>query len=118
MRMMRSSLLEVFNEQYIEVATAKGLVAELVTNKHAIKNALIPTVTIIGLNVGYLLGGTIVVEQIFAISGLGRLTLSAVLNRDFVVLQGVMLLTAFIFTSVNFVTDLVYAYLDPRIHYE
>lgn len=118
MRMMRSSLLEVFNEQYIRVATAKGLAKELVNNKHAIMNALIPTVTIIGLNVGYLLGGTIVVEQIFAISGLGRLTLSAVLNRDFIVLQGVLLVTATIFTSVNFATDLVYAYLDPRIGYE
>ncbi|MUV57291.1 ABC transporter permease [Halogeometricum sp. CBA1124] len=118
MRMMRSSLLEVFNEQYIQVANAKGLARELVTNKHAIMNALIPTVTIIGLNVGYLLGGTIVVEQIFAISGLGRLTLSAVLNRDFIVLQGVLLVTAFIFTTVNFATDMVYAYLDPRIGYE
>lgn len=118
MRMMRSSLLEVFNEEYIRVATAKGLAEDLINNKHAIMNALIPTVTIIGLNVGYLLGGTIVVEQIFAISGLGRLTLSAVLNRDFIVLQGVLLVTATIFTTVNFMTDLVYAYLDPRIGYE
>lgn len=118
MRMMRSSLLEVFNEQYIEVANAKGLLRELINNKHAIMNALIPTTTIIGLNVGYLLGGTIVVEQIFAISGFGRLTLNAVLNRNFVVLQGALLVTALLFTSVNFVTDLVYAYLDPRIGYE
>lgn len=118
MRMMRSSLLEVFNEQYIQVANAKGLAHDLVNNKHAIMNALIPTVTIIGLNVGYLLGGTIVVEQIFAISGLGRLILSAVLNRDFVVLQGVLLVTATLFTTVNFVTDLIYAELDPRIGYE
>lgn len=118
MRMMRSSLLEVFSEQYIQVATAKGLARELVNNKHAIMNALIPTVTIIGLNVGYLLGGTIIVEQIFAISGLGRLILSGVLNRDFVVLQGVLLVTATFFTTVNFATDLVYAYLDPRIGYD
>ena len=118
MRMMRSSLLEVFNEQYIEVANAKGLPEALVNNKHAIMNALIPTVTIIGLNIGYLLGGTIIVEQIFAISGLGRLTLSAVMNRDFVILQGVLLMTAFAFTTVNFITDLLYAYLDPRIGYE
>lgn len=118
MRMMRSSLLEVFNEQYIQVAEAKGLVRQLINNKHAIMNALIPTTTIIGLNVGYLLGGTIVVEQIFAISGFGRLTLNAVLNRDFIVLQGALLLTALLFTTVNFMTDLVYAYLDPRIGYE
>lgn len=118
MRMMRSSLLEVFNEQYIQVADAKGIAHELIYNKHAIMNALIPTVTIIGLNFGYLLGGTVIVEQIFAISGVGQLTLSAVLNRDFVVLQGVLLVTAFVFTTVNFTTDLVYAYLDPRIGYE
>jgi len=118
MRMMRSSLLEVFNEQYIRMAEAKGLLQDLVDNKHAIMNALIPTTTIIGLNVGYLLGGTIVVEQVFAISGFGRLTLNAVLNRDFVVLQGALLVTALLFTTVNFVTDLVYAYLDPRIGYE
>lgn len=118
MRMMRSSLLEVMNEQYIEAATAKGLTRELIRNKHAIANALIPTVTVIGLNVGYLLGGAIVIEEIFAIPGFGRLTLNAVLNRDFVVLQGVLLVTAFLFTSVNFLVDLVYAYLDPRITYE
>jgi peptide/nickel transport system permease protein len=118
MRMMRSSLLEVFNEQYIQAATAKGLTQDLINNKHAIMNALIPTVTIIGLNVGYLLGGTIVVEQIFAISGFGRMTLNAVLNRDFIVLQGVLLVTALMFTTVNFATDLIYAYLDPRIGYE
>lgn len=118
MRMMRSSLMEVFNEQYVEVATAKGLSQELIKNKHAIKNALIPTVTIIGLNIGYLLGGAIVVEEIFAIPGFGRLTLNAVLDRDFVVLQGVLLVTAFMFTTVNLSVDLVYAYLDPRIEYE
>lgn len=118
MRMMRSSLLEVMNEQYIETATMKGLSTDLIQNKHAFANALIPTVTIVGLNTGYLLGGTIVVEEIFAIPGFGRLTLNAVLNRDFVVLQGVLLVTAFLFTTVNFVVDLVYAYLDPRISYE
>ena len=118
MRMMRSSLLEAFNEQYIQVADAKGLSTQLITNKHAIMNALIPTVTVIGLNFGYLLGGTIIIEQIFAISGFGQLILNAVLNRDFVVLQGALLVTALLFTTVNFVTDLAYAYLDPRIGYE
>ncbi|WP_436934336.1 ABC transporter permease [Halovenus marina] len=118
MRMMRSSLIEVMNEQYIETATAKGLTKDLIQNKHAIANALIPTVTVIGLNVGYLLGGTIVIEQVFAIPGFGQLTLDAVQNRDFVVLQGVLLVTAFLFTTVNFLVDLVYAYLDPRISYE
>lgn len=118
MRMMRSSLLEAFNEQYVEVATAKGLGRKLIVNKHAITNALIPTVTVIGINMGYLLGGAIVVEEIFAIPGIGRLTLGAVGNRDFIVLQGVLLVTAFLFTSVNFAVDLIYMYLDPRIRYE
>jgi peptide/nickel transport system permease protein len=117
-RMMRSSLLEVFNEQYIRVATAKGLARDVVTNKHAFMNALIPTVTIIGLNMGYLLGGTIVVEEVFAISGIGRLTLNAVLNRDYFVLQGTLLVIALSFTTINFMTDLIYAYLDPRIQYQ
>jgi len=118
MRMMRSSLLEVFSEEYIRTARAKGLSRALVTNKHAVKNALIPTVTVIGLNFGYLLGGVVIVEQIFAIPGLGRLTLTAITTREYRVLQASLLVIAFMFASVNLVTDLVYAYLDPRIKYD
>lgn len=118
MRMMRSSLLEVFSEEYITTARAKGLTWRLITNKHAVKNALIPTVTVIGLNFGYVLGGVVIVEQIFAIPGLGRLTLTAVLNREYQVLQASLLLIAVMFSLVNLATDLVYAYLDPRIKYE
>ncbi|MWV41988.1 ABC transporter permease [Natrialba sp. INN-245] len=118
MRYMRSSLLEVMDQQYVEVARSKGLVPALIQNKHSIMNALIPTVTIIGINLGYLLGGSIVIEEIFALPGFGRLALNGVLNRDFLILQGVLLVTAFLFTTVNFVVDILYTYLDPRIRYE
>ncbi|MFC7228553.1 ABC transporter permease [Salinirubellus salinus] len=118
MRMMRSSLLEVFSEEYIRTARAKGLSRALVTNKHAVKNALIPTVTVVGLNFGYLLGGVVIVEQIFAIPGLGRLTLTAILTREYRVLQGSLLVIALLFALVNLATDLLYAYLDPRIKYD
>lgn len=117
MRMMRSSLLEVFSEEYIRTARAKGLTRRLVTNKHAVKNALIPTITVIGLNFGYVLGGVVIVEQIFAIPGLGRLTLQAIFNREYSVIQASLLLIAFMFSLVNLATDIVYAYLDPRIKY-
>lgn len=117
MRMMRSSLLEVFSEEYIRTARAKGLTKQLVTNKHAVKNALIPTITVVGLNFGYVLGGVVIVEQIFAIPGLGRLTLTAIFTREYKVIQATLLLIALLFAVVNLVTDLVYAYLDPRIKY-
>lgn len=118
MRMMRSSLLEVFSEEYIRTARSKGLARELITNKHAVKNALLPTITVIGLNFGYLFGGVVIVEQIFAIPGIGRLTYSAIRTREFKVLQAALLIIAFMFSSVNLFTDLVYAYLDPRIKYD
>ena len=118
MRMMRSSLLEVFSEEYIRTARAKGLSRALVTNKHAVKNALIPTVTVVGLNFGYLLGGVVIVEQIFAIPGIGRLTLTAILTREYRVLQASLLVIALMFALVNLATDLLYAYLDPRIKYD
>lgn len=118
MRMMRSSLLEVFSEEYITTARAKGLSKELVTNKHAVKNALIPTVTVIGLNFGYLLGGTVIVEQIFAIPGMGQLVVTAIQTREYFVIQTTVLLIAVSFSIVNLTTDLIYAYLDPRIKYD
>lgn len=118
MRMMRSSLLEVFSEEYIRTARAKGLTKELITNKHAVKNALIPTVTVIGLNFGYLLGGVVIVEQVFAIPGLGRLTLIAISGREYAIVQASLLVIAFMFAIVNLGTDLLYAYLDPRIKYD
>jgi len=118
MRMMRSSLLEVFSEEYITSARAKGLSKELVTNKHAVKNALIPTITVIGLNFGYLLGGTVIVEQIFTIPGMGQLVVTAIQTREYFVIQTTVLLIAVSFSIVNLTTDLIYAYLDPRIKYD
>lgn len=118
MRMMRSSLLEVFSEDYIRTARAKGLTKRLVTNKHAVKNALIPTVTVIGLNFGFLLGGVVIVEQVFAIPGIGRLTLIAITRREYAIVQAALLIIALAFAIVNLATDLVYAYLDPRIKYD
>lgn len=118
MRMMRSSLLEVFSEEYITTARAKGLSKQLVTNKHAVKNALIPTITVIGLNFGYLLGGTVIVEQIFAIGGMGQLVVTAIQTREYFVIQTTVLLIAVTFSIVNLTTDLIYAYLDPRIKYD
>lgn len=118
MRMMRSSLLEVFSEQYIVTAQAKGLAAKLITNKHAVKNALIPTVTVIGLNFGTLLGGVVITEQIFGIGGIGQLVITAIKTREYFVLQAVILLIAVGFSFVNLLTDLLYAYLDPRIRYD
>ena len=118
MRMMRSSLIEVFSEEYITTARAKGLSKELVTNKHAVKNALIPTVTVIGLNFGYLLGGSVIVEQIFSIGGMGQLVVTAIQTREYFIIQTTVLIIAVIFSVVNLVTDLTYAYLDPRIKYD
>lgn len=118
MRMMRSSLLEVFGEEYIRTARAKGLTRDLITNKHAVKNALIPTVTVIGLNFGYLLGGVVIVEWVFSMPGLGRLTLIAISRREYAIVQAALLLIAFMFSVVNLGTDLLYAYLDPRIKYD
>lgn len=118
MRMMRSSLLEVRSEQYIQAARAKGLPEGVVINKHAVKNALLPTVTIIGMTFGSLLGGAVIIEQIFAIPGLGRVSLQAIFQREYRILQSTLLLIAFTFASANLLTDLLYAYLDPRVKYE
>lgn len=118
MRMMRSSLLEIFSEEYIRTARAKGLTRQVITNKHAVRNALIPTITVIGLNFGYVLGGIVIVEQIFAIPGLGRLTLTAIFNREYKVIQATLLLIAIFFSVVNLITDIIYSYLDPRIKYD
>ena len=118
MRMMRSSLLEVRSEQYIQAARAKGLPEGVVINKHAVKNALLPTITIIGMTFGSLLGGAVIIEQIFSIPGLGRITLQAIFEREYRILQSTLLLIGFAFASANLLTDLLYAYLDPRVKYE
>ncbi len=117
-RMTRASLLEILGEDYIRTAWAKGLGERAVLLRHAVRNAFIPTLTIIALEFGYLLGGAIITETIFAWPGVGRWVFLAVQARDFRALQGGVLLLATIFVLVNLITDVLYAWLDPRIRYE
>lgn len=114
-RMTRSSMLDVINQDYIRTARAKGLKERVVIYKHGLKNALIPVVTVIGIEMGMLLSGTVLTETVFAINGMGRLAIDAIRSRDFPVVQGVVLLLALIFVFVNFVVDLSYRYLNKRI---
>lgn len=116
-RMTRSSLLEVLRQDYVRTARAKGLAEGRVISRHAIKNAFIPVVTVIGLNVGSLLGGAVLTETIFAWPGVGRLVVDAIFARDYPLVQGVVLMIALLFVVVNLVVDVSYAYLDPRIRY-
>jgi len=117
MRQLRSSLIEVLQQEYVMVARAKGLAERLVVGRHALKNALIPVVTVIGLQTGRLFGGAVVVETIFALPGLGRLAADSIFFRDFPMLQGVVLILALAVVLANVLTDLLYAFLDPRIPY-
>lgn len=114
-RMIRSSMLEVLNQDYVRTARAKGQREHIVLSRHALRNAMIPAVTIMGVQLGTLLGGTLIIEQVFALPGLGRLTVQAVLDRDFPLVQGCVVVIASIFVLCNLVTDLLYVYLDPRI---
>lgn len=116
-RLVRSSMLEVLRQEYVVTARAKGLSAYAVTIRHALRNALIPTVTILGLQFGYLLGGTVVVETVFSRQGIGRLAVVAIKGKDFDVIQGWALFIAAIYIVVNLVVDISYAWLDPRIRY-
>ena len=117
MRMTRSSMLEVLRQEYVLTARAKGLVERLVLYRHALRNALIPVVTVAGVQVGYLLGGAVIIEQIFALPGLGTLVLNGITQRDYPVVQAGVLFIAASFVLVNLAVDVLYAYLDPRIHY-
>jgi peptide/nickel transport system permease protein len=117
MRMTRSAVLEVLGEDYIRTARSKGLQERTVMIRHALRNALIPVVTLIGIEMGYLLGGTVIIEQIFALPGLGRLALNAISQRDYALIQGVTLFIAINFVIINILVDLIYAALDPRITY-
>jgi ABC-type dipeptide/oligopeptide/nickel transport system permease component len=116
-RMTRSSMLEVLREDYVRTARAKGLRERGVVFAHALRNALIPTVTIVGLQMGYLLGGSIIVETVFAWPGLGALMIESIRIRDYTIVQAVALVFASMFLVVNLAVDLLYAYLDPRIQY-
>ncbi|MCD8510556.1 MAG: ABC transporter permease [Bacillus sp. (in: Bacteria)] len=115
MRMTRSSVLEVLGQDFIRTAQAKGIPRKIVLFKHALRNALIPVLTIIGMQIGFLLGGTIIVEQIFSLPGLGQMVLTGINQRDFPVVQGCILFIATIFVTVNLFVDILYSYLDPRI---
>ena len=117
MRMTRSTLLEVLREDYVRTAWAKGLAGRIVVYKHALKNALIPVVTIVGGQLGTLLAGTVIVETIFALPGMGRLTVEAILFRDYPVVQTNVMLVAATLVTLNLLVDLTYAWLDPRIRY-
>ena len=117
-RMTRSSMLEVIRQDYIRTARAKGLNERLTIGRHAMKNALIPVVTIVGMQVGYLLGGDILIEIVFSYPGIGLAMVNGILARDFPLVQGAILLVASSYVLVNLVVDVAYAYLDPRIHYE
>jgi len=114
-RMMRSSMLEVLGQEYMKTARAKGLSPRKVILKHALKNALIPVVTIVGMELGTLLGGAVITETIFAWPGVGRLAVQAIYNRDYPVVQAAVFLLASIFVLVNLIVDILYTYLDPRV---
>ncbi|MBM7706454.1 nickel ABC transporter permease [Chryseomicrobium aureum] len=117
-RMTRSSMLEVVRADYVRTARAKGVKETKVIWVHTLKNAMIPVITVIGLNFGFLLGGTIITEKVFAINGVGRLMIDAIAMRDFPLVQGSVLLVATLFVVVNLIVDIVYTYVDPRIKYE
>ncbi|MBI3953462.1 MAG: ABC transporter permease [Chloroflexi bacterium] len=117
MRQVRSALLEVMAQDYIRTARAKGLAERSVVWVHALKNAMLPVVTVMGLYLGHLIGGAVIVEQVFAIPGVGRMAILAVLNGDVASIQAVVLLVAVSVLMMNLLTDVLYAYLDPRIRY-
>lgn len=117
-RLVRSSLLEVFGEDYVRTARAKGMAERAVVVRHALRNALIPVVTFFGLETGRLLAGAFVVETVFSRIGLGRLIVNAILNKDFPVVQGAVFFVAVLYVAVNLLVDLSYAVLDPRVRFE
>lgn len=114
-RMTRSSLLEVLGQDYVRTARAKGLSDRVVLFRHAMRNALLPVVTIIGLSLGFLLSGAVLTETIFGFSGVGRALFDAILSRDYAVIQGFTLVTAVVFLVINLIVDILYGFLDPRI---
>ena len=116
-RLLRASMLEVIRTEYVTTARAKGLSERPIVFKHALKNALIPTITVMGLQVGFLIGGAIVVETLFAMPGLGTFGIDAIIARDYQQVQGFALLTALAFVVMNLLVDLTYTFLDPRIRY-
>lgn len=117
-RMTRSALLEVLREDYVRTAWAKGLARRVILRRHALRNAMLPVVTVIGLEFAFLIGGLVVTEQVFNLNGIGKLVVEAIGQRDYTLIQGLMLLVAVGYVLVNFIVDLLYAWLDPRITYQ
>lgn len=116
-RLTRSSVLEVLNQDYVRTARSKGLAERTVLYRHALRNALIPVVTVVGLQFGYLLGGAVITESVFAWPGIGRLVVQAIQQRDYPVAQGIVMVVAVIFVMINLLVDLTYGALDPRVRY-
>jgi len=116
-RITRASVLEVLTEDYIRTARAKGLASSVVLMRHALKNAAVPIVTIIGIGIALLIGGVVVTESVFNIPGLGRLTVDSILRRDYPIIQGIILLFAGVYVFINLLVDIAYTFLDPRIRY-
>ncbi len=114
-RLLRSSMLDVFPQDYMRTARAKGLAEWTVLGRHALKNAALPMVTILGLELGAVLGGAVVTEAVFAWPGVGRLAVEAVIARDYPIVQAVVILVATVFVLINLIVDLLYGYLDPRV---
>ncbi len=117
MRMTRSTMLEVLREDYIRTARAKGLIERIIINRHALKNALLPVVTLIGIELAFLIGGLVVTEQVFNLNGIGRLFVQAVQNQDYTLTQALVMLVVAVFVFTNTFVDLIYAWLDPRIRF-
>jgi len=118
MRISRSAMLEVLQSDYVRTARSKGLTERVVLIKHCLKNAFIPILTLASMQMAYLIGGTVVIESVFSLNGIGILLLNAVNTRDYALVQGVVLVITFFFAFINLITDLIYGFLDPRIRYE
>jgi ABC-type dipeptide/oligopeptide/nickel transport system permease component len=116
-RLTRSVMLEVLSLDYIRTARAKGLREEIVISKHALKNALIPLVTVAGMQFGFLIGGTVIIETVFAWPGLGRLVIQAIFSRDYPLVQAIVFVLSLLFVGMNLLVDILYVYLDPQISY-
>jgi peptide/nickel transport system permease protein len=118
MRTTRSSLLDELNKDYAQTARAKGRTERSVILRHCLRNTLIPIITLVGFQMGYLFGGAVIVEDVFSLPGMGRLLLDAISQRDYALVQGCIMFIAFLFVMVNLITDLLYAFANPRIRYE
>lgn len=118
MRMTRSSVLEVLRQDFVKTVRAKGASERVAIFKHVLRNALIPIITLVGMQIGTLLGGAVIVEKIFSLPGLGQMTLTGINQRDYPVVQGCVLFIAFVYVLVNLITDLLYTWIDPRISYD